>query len=193
MCNILCQKLPIRLSPYTSLHASSHTLNQLLFPENATLSLPCLPFCCFIAISLFMANLVSEKWYPIVIVICTSLITNLNDLTLICYITTAYFIGFKLGWNELRYTSTQKDSVEASLCHWRIPVPSQTKFSASSYDKGIHCLKRPWRFQYAAMVENHQVGIPESRGALIKTVGFLAQPQIYGNRISRREAWKSIF
>lgn len=44
-----------------------------------------------------MANLVSEKWYPIVIVICTSLITNLNDLTLICYITTAYFIGFKLG------------------------------------------------------------------------------------------------
>lgn len=41
---------------------------------------------------------------------------------------------------------------------------------------------------HAAMVENHLVGIPESCGALIKTVGFLAQLQIYGKRISRREA-----
>lgn len=187
MCNMLCQKLPIRLSPYASLPSSSHMLHQLLFPENATFSPLCRPFHCFVA------SLMSEKWYPTVTVICTSLMTNLNDLTLICYITTAYLIGYQLGWNELIYNSTQKDSVEASLCHRRGPVPSQTKFSASSYDKGIHWLKRPWRFQCAAMVENPQVGIPESCEALIKTAGLLAQPQNYGNRISRREAWKSIF
>lgn len=62
-------------------------------------------------------------------------------------------------------------------------------------------VKCPWRIYYAPMFRSHQIGalFPtlarpwEACGALIKTVDFLAQPHIFGNRISRREAWKSIF
>lgn len=145
-------------SPFTSLHASSHMLNRLLFPENATISPLCLPFCCFITISLLYGQ--PSEWEVAPHCDCDlhSLMTNLNDLTLTCYVTTAYLIGYKLGWNELIRKSTQKDSIEASLCHWRILVPSQTKFSASSYGKGIHCLKRPWRFQYQPWLRTTRLG-----------------------------------
>lgn len=149
MCNVLCQKLTVRLS--------------LLYMHPAT----CWVSCCSLkmphspsvpAILLFYGQ--PSEWEVVPCCDCDlhSLMTNLNDLALTCYITTAYFTGYKLGWNELICKSTQKDSVEASLCHGRVPVPSQTKLSASSYGKGIHCLKRPWRFQYQPWLRTTRLG-----------------------------------